>query len=226
MSDRDDTYPRPFPWPPYTDSDYRQEAVVRVGEPLADLMAQVRLLVLDADGVLTDGRLVYGPDGETLKAFHSRDGLGLVLARTAGLKLAVLTGRNSEIVARRCRELRFDAIKLGRFDKLAALGEILMETGCTADEAAYIGDDVLDLPALHQVRLPVAVPCAPQEVRDRCRWVTHARGGEGAVREVVDLVLKSAGLYGAALKRLLEKEWQPTSSELSSGPQEPEGRPS
>ncbi|MBK8165944.1 MAG: HAD hydrolase family protein [bacterium] len=208
--------PRDFPWPPSSDEDYRQEAVVRAGNDLADRFARVRLLVLDADGVLTSGHMFYGPEGETLKSFHSRDGLGLVMARAAGVKLAVLTGRNSDIVARRCTELRFHAIKLGRFDKVDALGEILAETGCEAADTCYIGDDVIDLPALHQVGLPVAVPCAPQEVRHACLYVTQARGGEGAVREVADLVLKSSGLYGLALDRLRDKAWQPTRAELSS----------
>jgi 3-deoxy-D-manno-octulosonate 8-phosphate phosphatase (KDO 8-P phosphatase) len=208
--------PRDFPWPPSSDEDYRQEAVVRAGNDLADRFARVRLLVLDADGVLTSGHMVYGPQGEALKSFHSRDGLGLVMARAAGIRLAVLTGRNSDIVERRCTELRFHAIKLGRFDKVEALGEILAETGCRAADTCYIGDDVIDLPALHQVGVPVAVPCAPQEVRHACLYVTQARGGEGAVREVVDLVLKSSGLYGLALDRLRDKAWQPTRAELSS----------
>lgn len=209
-------YPRDFAWPPSSDEDYRQEAVVRAGNDVADRLARVRLIVLDADGVLTDGRMIYGAQGEAYKAFHSRDGLGLVLARVAGVKLAVLTGRHSAVVERRCTELRFDAIKLGRFDKVEALGEILRETGCAAVDALYMGDDVIDLPALHQVGVPVAVPEAPQEVRHQCLYVTQARGGAGAVREVVDLVLKSAGLYGLALERLRDKAWQPNHRELSS----------
>jgi 3-deoxy-D-manno-octulosonate 8-phosphate phosphatase (KDO 8-P phosphatase) len=209
--------PRQPAWPPYSDSDYRQEAVVRLGEGLADRFGEVRLLVLDADGVLTPGNLIYGPAGEVLKEFHSHDGLGLVMARIAGLKLAVLTGRNSEIVARRCTELRFDVIKLGRFDKVAALGEILAETGCRAEQTMYVGDDLIDLPAMFAVGSPVAVPSAPCEVRDNACYVTRAEGGRGAVREVVDLVLKSAGLYTVALDRLLQKAWQPTKAEVSSG---------
>lgn len=203
-------------WPPHSDSDYRQEAVVRLGEKLADRLARVRLLVFDADGVLTPGNLIYGPDGEALKEFHSHDGLGLVMARAAGMKLAVLTGRNSEIVARRCTELRFDVIKLGRFDKVAALAEILAETACGTADALYMGDDLIDLPAMAAVGSPVAVPAAPLEVRERSCYVTEATGGRGAVREVIDLVLKSSGLYTLALERLLDKAWQPTRSELSS----------
>lgn len=203
-------------WPPRTDSDYRQEAVVRLGEELADLLGRIRLLVLDADGVLTSGNLIYGPQGEALKEFHAHDGLGLVMARVAGLKRAVLTGRNSEIVARRCSELRFDAIKLGRFDKVVALAEIFAETGCRAQETLYIGDDLIDLPAMFEVAAAVSVPAAPIEVREHSCYVTTAGGGQGAVREVVDLVLKSSGLYTQALERLLEKAWQPTAAELSS----------
>jgi 3-deoxy-D-manno-octulosonate 8-phosphate phosphatase (KDO 8-P phosphatase) len=203
-------------WPPFDDSDCRQEAVILAGEELADRLSRVRLLIFDADGVLTDGRLVYGPDGEALKQFHAHDGLGLVLARVVGIKLAVLTGRNSAIVRRRCSELRFDAIKLGRFDKRSALDEILAETGCRAEDALYMGDDLIDLPAMFAVGLAVAVPAAPREVRDAAAWVTSRPGGRGAVREVIDLVLKSAGLYTVALERLGDRAWHPTRDELSS----------
>ncbi len=203
-------------WPPQTDSDYRQEAVVRLGEEVADQLSRVRLMVFDADGVLTPGNLIYGPEGEALKEFHSHDGLGLVLARVAGIKRAVLTGRNSEIVGRRCTELRFDAIKLGRFDKVVALQEILKETGCAAADTLYMGDDLIDLPAMFAVGVPVSVPAAPLEVRQHSCYVTNTGGGQGAVREVIDLVLKSSGLYTVALERLLDKAWQPTREELSS----------
>jgi len=203
-------------WPPHSDSDYRQEAVVRLGEELADRLAGIRLMVFDADGVLTPGNLVYGPDGEALKEFHSHDGLGLVMARVAGVKLAVLTGRNSEIVRRRCTELRFDAIKVGRFDKVDALREVLTETGCRLKDTLYMGDDLIDLPAMFVVEAPVSVPAAPVEVRESSCYVTTAAGGKGAVREVIDLVLKSSGLYTVALERLLDKAWHPTRKELSS----------
>jgi 3-deoxy-D-manno-octulosonate 8-phosphate phosphatase (KDO 8-P phosphatase) len=204
------------PWPPRTDDDYRQEAVIILGEELAQLFSRVRLMVFDADGVLTSGNLVYGPAGEALKEFHSHDGLGLVMARVAGIKRAVLTGRNSQIVARRCTELRFDAIKLGRFDKVAALREILEETGSDPRETLYMGDDMIDLPAMYAVGVPVAVPDAPTEVKEYCSYVTASAGGRGAVREVVDMVLKSSGLFSIALERLADRAWQPTRQELSS----------
>ena len=128
----------------------------------------------------------------------------------------MLTGRNSAIVKRRCTELRFDAIELGRFDKVAALEQILASTGCRADETLYMGDDLIDLPAMLRVGVPVGVPAAPREVREHCAWVTAAEGGRGAVREIIDLVLKSSGLYGEALEKLMDKAWHPTRTELSS----------
>jgi 3-deoxy-D-manno-octulosonate 8-phosphate phosphatase (KDO 8-P phosphatase) len=206
----------PHAWPPRSGDDFRQEAVIRLGEELADRLARVRLLVFDADGVLTPGNLIYGPRGEAYKEFHAHDGLGLVLARAVGLKRAVLTGRNSAIVERRATELRFDAIKLGRFDKQAALAEILAETGVDAASTLYMGDDLIDLPAMFEVGVAVGVPAAPAEVREHCDYVTAAPGGAGAVREVCDLVLKAAGLFGDALRRVGEKAWMPTPEELSS----------
>jgi 3-deoxy-D-manno-octulosonate 8-phosphate phosphatase (KDO 8-P phosphatase) len=193
------------PWPPRSDDDYFDEAAARLGPELSALFGGIRALIFDADGVLTTGNLIYGPAGEALKEFNTQDGLGLVMARVAGLKLAILTGRQSEIVGHRARELRFAAIKLGRFDKSAALQEILKELGCAAAEALYMGDDLVDLPALYQVGLPVTVPAAPAEVKEHCRYVTALPGGQGAVREVVDLVLKCRRLYGRALTALAEQ---------------------
>jgi len=142
------------------------------------------------------------------------------MGRLAGIKRAVLTGRNSGIVDRRCRELRFDAVKLGRFDKVAALHEILAETGCSPSDTLYMGDDLIDLPAMYEVGSAVAVPSAPTEIKEFCCYVTRREGGQGAVREVVDLVLKSAGLYGQALVMLGRKEARPTQAELSSDAEE------
>lgn len=203
-------------WPPHSDAEYYREAEALIGTELTQRFSQVKLLVFDADGVLTPGNLVYSTEGEALKEFHAHDGLGLVLARTAGLKLAVLTGRNSKIVERRCTELRFDSIKLGRFDKVEALQEILNETGCTADQCLYVGDDLIDLPAMHAAGMAVTVPGAPVELTDFCLHQTQAEGGRGAVREIINLVLKSAQFYGLALIRLLDKSFQPSQAELSS----------
>ncbi len=216
MSSRMNSSLKPTQWPPMNDQQYRAQAVQVLGEELTDNFGKISLMVFDCDGVLTPGNLIYGPLGEAMKEFHSHDGLGLVMARIAGLKRAVLTGRDSEIVTRRCTELGFDSIKLGRFDKVAALLEILEETGCSAEETLYMGDDLIDLPAMHQVLVAVGVPGAPGEILEYCHYVTTTAGGCGAVREVTDLVLKSTGLYTTALVRLLDKAWHPTKTDFSS----------
>ncbi|MFH2053914.1 MAG: HAD hydrolase family protein [bacterium] len=205
-----------LPWYDRTPAQEKAAARDLLGPDLSALFGSIKLVVLDADGIMTTGAISYGPGGEALKEFNSRDGLGLVLARTVGLKRAVLTGRNSEIVARRCRELRFDSIKLGRFDKRNALAEILAETGVQAAETLYMGDDLIDLPVLHAVGLPATVPEAPAEVRERCRYVTTAGGGRGAVREVLDLILKASGLFGESLARIGQEAWHPRREDLSS----------
>ncbi len=196
-------------WPPRTEGAYRREASSRLDAEQLETFAQVQAIVLDCDGVLTNGELIYGPQGEALKAFQARDGLGLVMARIAGLKLALLTGRDSAIAARRAEELRFDAVKLGRFDKQRALTEIMQEFSLPAARILYMGDDLIDIPALDMVGLPVTVPEAPADVRARCRYVTDAAGGACAVREVTDLVLMSQGLLGDTLARLADAAWLP-----------------
>jgi len=203
------------PWPPRSTDEYRQQVVDVVGQELTAVLGTIKLMIFDCDGVLTSGNLIYGPEGESLKEFHSHDGLGLVMARMVEIKRAVLTGRNSPIVKRRCTELRFDSIKMGRFDKVIALKEILAETGCLPEETLYMGDDLIDLPAMYAVKVAVGVPGAPDDIREYCHYITRSNGGQGAVREVTDLVLKSAGLYTTAMQRLGDKSWQPTKQELS-----------
>jgi 3-deoxy-D-manno-octulosonate 8-phosphate phosphatase (KDO 8-P phosphatase) len=181
----------------------RREAQRRLGRELTDRLAAIRLLVLDCDGILTDGSLHYGPDGEAVKVFDARDGLGLLMLGAAGVARAVLTGRTSPMVRRRCEDLRFEAIKMARFDKLEALAEIWTETGCTAAVTLYMGDDLLDLPAIVAAGVGATVPAAPAAVRDACQVVTVAPGGRGAVREICDLLLMARGAQGTALSRLI-----------------------
>ncbi len=207
MNGRPDRAPS---WPPRSDDDYRREAAAGLGEAALAAFARVRLIVLDCDGVLTDGRLHYDAQGEALKSFDARDGLGLVLARAGGLKLALLTGRDSPAAARRAADLRFHAVKLGRFDKQRALREILDELDVDPADVLYVGDDLVDVPALALVGAPVAVPGAPADVRDRCLHVTAAPGGAGAVREVCDRVLGLQGRFGPALVKVAARAWLPT----------------
>ena len=155
----------------------------------------IKMLLLDVDGVLTDGTFVPAAsgDGSEPKRFHSRDGVGLVLARKAGLKLGLISGRRSTNVAARAEELEMDFVRLGVSDKLAALDEALAQESCELSELAYMGDDLPDLAILTRAGLSATVEDAPLEVRSRVDYVTRARGGYGAVRELVELILSSQG---------------------------------
>src|SRR5215469_17005642 len=149
----------------------------------------IRLLVLDVDGVLTDGRLYFGPRGEALKAFHVRDGVGLKELQRAGLAVAVISGRRSPIVAARCRELGVRHVLQGVGDKLAALMRLCARLKLTPAVCACVGDDLPDVPVMRAAALSFAVADAPQAVRRAADVVTRRRGGRGAVREVCDHLL-------------------------------------
>ncbi|MFZ5722314.1 MAG: KdsC family phosphatase [Pseudomonadota bacterium] len=160
----------------------------------------VRLLALDCDGVLTDGSLLYGNDGEELKAFSILDGLGIKLLRASGVQVAIITGRKSEIVKRRARELGIDNLLLqGREDKLVALRELAQQTGIALDAIAYCGDDLPDLPAIRAAAFGIAPANAHGLVREHADWVTTAAGGAGAVREITDFLMQAQGTLPAAL---------------------------
>ncbi|MBV6497291.1 MAG: hypothetical protein DYH05_12815 [Acidobacteria bacterium ACB1] len=152
---------------------------------------KIELLLMDCDGVLTDGRLYFGADGEALKVFHARDGEGLTQWRDAGLAAGIISGRNSPSVALRASQLGMKFVLQGRNDKSAALDEILAESGHLPEETAYIGDDTPDLAVFARVGLAVAVHDAHSTVRKAAHLVTEANGGLGAVREVIDLILAS-----------------------------------
>lgn len=155
------------------------------------LLRKIRVLVLDVDGVLTDGGMYYGPAGEGLKRFNVKDGLGLRLVREAGLELALISGENSEIVKRRAEKLKIANVYVGIEDKLQTLKEFLATRSIALDEVAYVGDDLNDLPVLKAVGLPIAVADAVAQVRKAAKLVTTRRGGDAAVREVCDLLLSA-----------------------------------
>jgi 3-deoxy-D-manno-octulosonate 8-phosphate phosphatase (KDO 8-P phosphatase) len=148
-----------------------------------------RLLVLDVDGVLTDGRLYFGPRGEALKVFHVRDGNGIVQLRRAGITVAVISGRRSSMVAMRCRELGVRHVYQGARDKLAVLKRLCARLKVPLTACAAVGDDLPDLPVLRAVALSFAVADAHADVRRAARFVTTLPGGAGAVREVCDELL-------------------------------------
>jgi 3-deoxy-D-manno-octulosonate 8-phosphate phosphatase (KDO 8-P phosphatase) len=163
--------------------------------------AQVRLMVLDVDGVLTDGRLYYGPDGEALKAFHVRDGHGIKLLREAGIEVAILTARQSRIVAVRARELGVERVIQGAADKVAGFERILADTGTSEQQCGYIGDDWPDLAVLGRVGFAATVADAVEEVRAAAHWIAKAPGGSGAVRELAEFVLHAQGRLDALRRR-------------------------
>jgi len=154
---------------------------------------RIRLLVLDVDGVMTDGRLYYGPTGETLKVFHVRDGLGIKLAMRAGIKVCVISGRTSEALGARCRELGIGHCEQGCDDKVAALDRVLERLRLAAAEAMCVVDDTSDLPLMRKVGHAVAVADAHADVRRVADRVTSTPGGHGAVREVCDWLLAAGG---------------------------------
>ena len=165
----------------------------------AQRWARVRLFAMDVDGILTDGSLQYGAEGEIVKSFNVLDGLGIRLLQQSGVGTAIVTARKSEIVARRAAELGIEHVLQGVHDKRAGFEDLLARTGIAAQECGFVGDDWIDLPVLTQVGFAASVPNAHPEVRARVHYVTAAGGGGGAVRELCDLILRAQGNYEAAL---------------------------
>lgn len=172
-------------------------------QKMTDLAKRVRLLILDVDGVLTDGRIFITASGEEFKAFNTLDGHGLKMLQSTGVQLAVITGRAAPSVAHRMRNLGIDHYYEGVHDKRTAFAELLASTGLAAEDCAYIGDDVIDLPVMSRVGLAVAVPDAPSFVRQHAHFVTGNRGGRGAVRELCELIMQAQGHYDRVMASYL-----------------------
>jgi len=171
---------------------------------LLRLQREIRLLILDVDGVLTDGSLFLGDAGEQYKAFHSRDGHGIRMAQQGGLEVAILTGRDSQVVVHRMRDLGVRHLLQGRRDKGEALDELLNRTGFAPGQSAFVGDDVVDLPAMRRVALGIAVADAHPLVLQHADWHTQATGGRGAVREICETLLAAQGRLEGILRAYLE----------------------
>jgi len=157
----------------------------------------IRLLVLDVDGILTDGRIYYGNDGEELKAFNIKDGLGIKLLQRAGIEVAIITGRKSEIVARRARELGISTVTQGREDKLEALLELCRSRELSVDQCAYMGDDLPDLGAVIACGLGLTAADGCRPVREAADWISEVNGGRGAVRDACEFILAARGEWAA-----------------------------
>ncbi len=167
---------------------------------LKDKALRVKLLLLDVDGVLTDGRLYYTSEGEEIKVFHVRDGLGIKLAQRAGIRVGVISGRKSQALLKRLEELQIEEIHLGHNQKLPLLEDLIKGLSLDFEEIAFVGDDYVDLPILKRVGFPVVVKDAPEELKKHALYITKAKGGEGAVREVVELLLKLRDQWEEVIK--------------------------
>ena len=157
--------------------------------------SHIKLLLMDCDGVLTDGRLWLTDDGDEQKSFNTHDGLGLSLLHRAGLKSGIITGRSSRAVARRAQELGVEFVIQGNPDKTAAFEQLLQQAGVDENEVAFVGDDLPDIPIMNRAEWAVAVADAVEETRSVAHYVTRAKGGRGAVREVIEIILKSQGRW-------------------------------
>lgn len=160
-------------------------------QDLRDRAAQIALLAMDVDGVLTDGSLWFGANGETMKVFNVRDGQGIASLIASGIGAAIISGRDSEALRRRAGELGITDLYLGVSDKGEAVEDLADRHGLDLAQICYIGDDIPDLPALLKVGLPLTVPAAPQSVKQAAAGITQTEGGKGAVREVCDLLLSA-----------------------------------
>jgi len=165
---------------------------------------RIKLLLMDCDGVLTDGRLWLLESGEEQKSFHTHDGLGLSLLHRAGLKSGIITGRSSQTVTRRAAELGVEFVQQGDAEKTEAFEQVMQLAGVVENEVAFIGDDLTDIPLMQRSELAIAVADARPEAVSVAHYVTAAPGGHGAVREVVELILKSQGRWNEIVEHYLK----------------------
>lgn len=162
---------------------------------LEEKAKKIKALILDVDGVMTDGRIIYDNFGDEFKVFDVQDGYGLVLWHRAGLKSAIVTAKKTKIVARRAKECHITKLFQNARDKGITYKKILKDLKVTDEEVCFIGDDLLDIPIMKSAGLAVAVPYSREEVKSSAHYVTKSQGGRGAVREVIELILKSQGKF-------------------------------
>ncbi|MCH8617626.1 HAD hydrolase family protein [Undibacterium sp. TS12] len=165
--------------------------------------SKIRLMIFDVDGILTDGGLHFGPEGEMMKCFNVLDGQGIKLLQQAGIITAIISARQSAIVTKRATDLGISHVRQGIHDKKLAFLQLLAELNMTEQDCGFIGDDVIDLPILTRVRFAASVPNGHREVQQRVHYVTTARGGQGAAREICDFILRAQGKYEQALQNYL-----------------------
>lgn len=174
-------------------------------EQLLKKANKIRLLILDVDGVMTNNELIYGEDGHEYKAFNTRDGHGMVLLQKSGIEIAIITGRESELVKKRMSDLKVKHVFQGVPDKLPTFQKLVSDLDIELDQIAYIGDDILDLPILTRSGLSVTPADGDSEVKSRVDYISKFNGGAGCVREVCELILRSQNLWQQHLDFFLRK---------------------
>ncbi len=166
--------------------------------------AQIKLLIFDVDGVLTDGRLVFGDDGQEYKAFHSRDGHGMRMLQDSGVAVGIITGRSSKVVEHRMANLGIEHVYQGKREKLPAFEALIAKLELTAEQVAYMGDDVVDLPIMRRVGFAVATNDAHPLVSKHAHWQAPHNGGQGAARDLCELIMEAQGTLDSALQPYLQ----------------------
>jgi 3-deoxy-D-manno-octulosonate 8-phosphate phosphatase (KDO 8-P phosphatase) len=165
---------------------------------------RIKLLLMDCDGVLTDGRIMLLDNGDEQKTFHTRDGHGIVLLHRAGLRSGIISGRTSSFVEKRARELGMTYVRQGTFNKHIDFDEVVTESGLREDEIGFIGDDVTDIPLMQRSGFAVAVADATEETKSAAHYITRLPGGFGAVRETTELILKAQGHWLELMRRYIK----------------------
>ncbi|MBU3911049.1 MAG: HAD-IIIA family hydrolase [Candidatus Omnitrophica bacterium] len=163
---------------------------------------KIKLLILDVDGVLTEGHIIYDNFGDELKCFNVQDGLGMFLLNNAGIRSVIITAKKSRVVKRRAHDMRVAAV-YSNHDKLKVYQKVLKKFRVKDEEVCFIGDELLDLPLIKRVGLAVAPPNAVEDVKKLAHYVTQKHGGRGAVREVIEIILKSQGLWDKTIERYI-----------------------
>ncbi|ETF03139.1 3-deoxy-D-manno-octulosonate 8-phosphate phosphatase [Advenella kashmirensis W13003] len=171
------------------------EALVlsKISQSVRDLAAQVKLIAFDVDGILTDGSLWYGEHGELMKRFCALDGHGLKMLQQAGVRVVLITGREGDILSRRAADLGLADVFQNVRDKIGVLSQLATDMGLGLENIAFMGDDIIDLPAMQKCGFSISVPNAPLYVQQTAHWVTSLPGGSGAVRECTDLIMAAQG---------------------------------
>lgn len=172
---------------------------------LQQRLEKIKLLVLDVDGVMTDGGLTIGDDGQEYKTFHAHDGLGMKLLKATGVNVAIITGRTSNVVKKRAESTGVVHFYQGADDKLAAFNDLLEKSGLQAEQCAFMGDDVVDLPPMLRSGLAIAVPDSPDFLLKHAHYVTKKTGGRGAVREICEMIMQAQGTFDSQMAQFLSQ---------------------